>query len=212
VELTMTPDPIPGMLQQLAAHDELISQLDGREASHLAALTERLDEITGLITGIGGTLRDHAAALARLEDLDRKVADLAAQLAPDNPAGPDLDRYRPGPAPNWWKLSIAERQQPISRLRAWVEQVYWPGYGHIAATLGPCWASHDLCLYGLDILADLWAVLYLQPRRNAGLLSAQAEYQARILPALAAQLMTETSRCGHARQRIHGPGPARSTP
>src|SRR5579862_3903063 len=206
----MTSDPIPAILLQLAAHDELISQLDAREASHLTTLAERLDEITGLVTGIGGTLHDHAAALARLEDLDRQVTDLAAQLAPDTAAGPDPDRYRPGPAPTWWKLTIAERQQPISRLRAWVEQVYRPGYGHIAATLGPCWASHDLCLYGLDILADLWAVLYLQPRRNAGLLSAQAEYQARILPALAAQLMTETSRCGHARQRIHGPGPARS--
>jgi len=208
----MTSDPIPAILQQLAAHDELISQLDRREAGHLSALAERLDEITALVTGVGGTLADHAIALARLEDLDRQVTDLAARLAPDTPAGPDPDRYRPGPAPNWWKLSIAERQQPISRLRAWVEQVYRPGYGHLAATLGPCWASHDLCLYGLDILADLWAVLYLQPRRNAGLLSAQAEYQARILPALAAQLMTETSRCGHARQRIHGPGPGRSAP
>ena len=27
----------------------------------------------------------------------------------------------------------------------------WPGYGQLAATLGPCWATHDLCLYGLDI-------------------------------------------------------------
>jgi hypothetical protein len=138
VELTMTSDPIPAILQQLAAHDELISQLDGREASHLAALTERLDEITGLVTGIGGTLADHVAALARLEDLERQVTDLAAHLAPDTPAGPDPDRYRPGPAPNWWKLTIAERQEPISRLRAWVEQVYRPGYGHLAATLGPC--------------------------------------------------------------------------
>jgi len=208
----MTSDPIPAILQQLAGHDELISQLDDREASHLVALTERLDEITGLVTGIGGTLHDQAAALARLEDLDRQVADLAAQLAPDRSAGQDPDRYRPGPAPRWWKLTAAERQQPVSRLRAWVEQVYQPGYGHLAATLGPCWETHDLCLYGLDILADLWAVLYLQPRRSAALLSAQAEYQARILPALAAQLMAETSRCGHARHRSYGPGPARSAP
>ena len=71
--------------------------------------------------------------------------------------------------------------EPITRLRAWVEQVYRPGYGHLAATLAPCWASHDLCLYGLDLLSGLWSVLYLQPQRTAGLLSAQAEYQARIL-------------------------------
>jgi hypothetical protein len=76
--------------------------------------------------------------------------------------------------------------------------VYQPGYGHLAASLGPCWEEHDLCLYGLDILAQLWSALYLQPRRSTALLSAQAEYQARILPALAAQLMTETTRCSHA--------------
>jgi len=40
-------------------------------------------------------------------------------------------------------------------------------------------------------------VLYLQPERTPGLVSAQAEYQARILPALAAQLVAETTRCGH---------------
>ena len=72
-----------------------------------------------------------------------------------------------------------------------------PGYGHLAATLAPCWSSHDLCLYGLDILSDLWSILYLQPERTPRMLSAQAEYQARILPALAAQLTTETTRCGH---------------
>jgi hypothetical protein len=98
--------------------------------------------------------------------------------------------------------------QPVARLAAWVERVYQPGYGHLAATLGPCWAAHDLCLYGLDIAAELWSVLYLQPRRTPGLLTAQAEYQARILPALAGQLRLETAHCGHAR-----PGPSvRSMP
>ena len=40
-------------------------------------------------------------------------------------------------------------------------------------------------------------MLYLQPARSPGLLSAQAEYQARILPALADQLRIETHTCGH---------------
>ena len=92
-----------------------------------------------------------------------------------------------------------------------MEQVYRPGYGHLAATIAPCWPSHDLCLYGLDILSGLWSVLYLQPERTARLLSAQAEYQARILPALTAQLITETSACGHPRGRVPGPGQPRST-
>ena len=54
-------------------------------------------------------------------------------------------------------------------------------------------------------------MLYLQPARTAGLVSAQAEYQARILPALAAQLMTETSSCGHARHCVPAPGQPWST-
>ena len=47
-------------------------------------------------------------------------------------------------------------------------------------------------------------MLYLQPVRTPGLLSAQAEYQARILPALADQLQAETSAARHPR----GPAPA----
>ena len=162
----MTDDPITAALQQLADHHEQLTQL------------------TDLITGIGDTLREHAAALAK--------------LAEPTPADADPDRYRPEPA-----ASVVEargrrpRRNPIARLQAWVEQVYRPGYGHLAATLAPCWSSHDLCLYGLDILSDLWSVLYLQPERTPRMLSAQAEYQARILPGLAAQLMTETTSCGH---------------
>ena len=90
----------------------------------------------------------------------------------------------------------------MARLRDWVERVYRPGYGHLAV-LGPCWPQHELCLYGLDILRGLWSALYLDPDPDADsqsgpdLLSAQAEYQARILPAIAAQLAAETTRCGH---------------
>ena len=154
----MTPDPIPAVLDQLAAHHEQIARL-------------------------GRTVQDLQTTLAKLVD-----APLAEQDAADHLASP---------VPKWWKLPADQRREPLSRLRAWVEQVYRPGYGHLAATLGPCWEAHDLCLYGLDILAELWSVLYLQDQRSAGLLSAQAEYQARILPAVSGQFMTETTGCGH---------------
>ena len=95
----------------------------------------------------------------------------------------------------WWKLAAADRQEPIARLQAWVEQVYRPGYGHLAATLAPCWSSHDLCLYGLDILADLWSVLYLAPSRTAGTLAGQAEWHTRLLVAAAEQFARETRGC-----------------
>ena len=157
-----TPDPLPAILTQLAAHHEQIT-----------ALTSQLTDLADTIT---------------------------------QPSD-DADRYQPDPAPPWWILTPADRAEPIARLRAWVEQVYRPGYGHLAATLAPCWEVHDLCLYALDIAAALWAVLYLQPDRTPGLVSAQAEYQARILPALSAQLTAETTRCGHPRT----PVPVRST-
>ena len=203
-------DPITAALDQFAAHREQIGRLDEREADHFAAISTRLTQMAGLLTAVSGTVKDHAAALARLEGLDRQVAGLAAQLngtgSAEDPGG-----YRPGPAPKWWKLTGQARQEPVARLRAWVEQVYRPGYGQLAATLGPCWEAHDLCLYGLDILAELWSVLYLQDTRAPGLLSAQAEYQTRILPALAEQLVTETSRCGHAQARRPLNGQVRST-
>ena len=160
-------DPIPAILDQLAAHGEQI-------------------------TRHGRMLQEHAAALT--------------ELTGTTPDGADPDGFHPEPAPEWWKLPAGGRAEPIARLRAWVEQVYRPGYGHLAATLGPCWEAHDLCLYGLDIAAGLWSVLYLQPHRTPGLLSAQAEYQARILPALADQLRVETSWCAHPR------GPAQARP
>jgi len=159
----------------------------------LAAHSEQITRLDARESGHFAALSEHLAQLTGLIN----------QLTSGDG---DPDRYHPDPAPRWWKLAPAGRAEPLARLRAWVDQVYRPGYGHLAATLGPCWEAHDLCLYGLDIACALWSVLYLQPGRTAGLLSAQAEYQARILPALAAQLMTETTRCGHPRT------PARSRP
>jgi hypothetical protein len=176
----MTPDPLAAALDQLAAHQEYISRLDAREAGHFASLRGQLVQLTDMITHRTGTGAD------------------------------DADRYEPGVAPPWWKLTHAERREPVAQLRAWVEQVYRPGYGHLAATMAPCWEAHDLCLYGLDILSQLWSALYLQPSRSTGLLSAQAEYQARILPALAGQLMTETTSCTHHPGRRSPAGYSRS--
>jgi hypothetical protein len=200
--VTADTDPLAAVLDQLAAHREHLRQLDDRETSHFAAVGERLTQLADLITAMGRTLADDTAALDRLEALDRQVTDLAAQLA--CPGADGTDRHQPGPAPAWWQLVPAERQQPVGELRAWVEEVYRPGYGHLAATLGPCWDQHDLCLYALDILSQLWTVLYLPDVRSPAVLSAQAEYQTRILPALAAQLTAETTGCAH--------NPARTQP
>ena len=151
---------------------EHLSQLDDRESGHFTAIGERLTQLTDLITTMGHTLADDTAALARLEALERQVTELAAQLT--GPGADGGDQYQPGPAPAWWTLTHQERKPAIAELRAWVEQVYRPGYGHLAATLAPCWPAHDLCLYAIDILSQLWSALYLQPTRSTALLSAQA--------------------------------------
>jgi hypothetical protein len=191
-------DPLTAALDRLTAYRERVTQLETREAEHHAALSGQLTELTDLTASIRRTVQEHGAALAQLASTSHPNA------VPDG--------YSPGPPPAWWKLPTDSRREHVTRLHAWVEQVYRPGYGHLAASLGPCWEQHDLCLYGLDILAELWSVLYLQPDRSPGLVSAQAEYQARILPALADQLRIETNRCGHSRNQAPAVGQPWSRP
>ncbi len=157
------------------------------------------------------TARLDAREAAHHQALAAQLASMAARLT-QNQAEAGPGGYQPGPATPWWTLSPGDRQEPVARLRTWVDQVYRPGYGHLAATLAPCWPVHDLCLYALDIASALWSVLYLQPDRTPGLISAQAEFQARLLPALAAQMAAETHRCGHPRSPVRPAGHPRSTP
>jgi hypothetical protein len=210
----MTDPAMTAALHQLTETRERLAVLDAREAGHFRALGEKLTELGSLTAGLGGAIRDQEVARSAFHGLDEQVARLAARVAEILP-GEDGDpsRYRPGAAPRWWKLHGDAREKALDKLRAWVAEVYRPSYGQLAATLGPCWDQHPLCLYGLDILSELWAALYLQAQRHPATLSAQAEFQGRILPALAEQLMIETSRCGHAQARksLNG-SPVRSRP
>jgi hypothetical protein len=183
----MTDDPITAILDQLAAHAEQISALDARQAGHAAAVTSQL-----------------AALAARLDAQLVPVAEPGVEPGDGQAGGRGTRPGAPAPVRRWWKLAGQDRAEAIQTLRAWVEQVYQPGYGQLAAALAPCWDQHPLCLYAIDILAELWSVLYLAARRSPAMLSAQAEYQARILPALAEQMSAETTRCRHL-----GPLPAR---
>ena len=188
----MTPDPLSAAADQLAAHAERIASVDAREAAHHAELSGQLVRLADMITTLSRTMPDGVAVAARLDALDRQVADLTGR-----PTKREGDQgYQPRPTPAWWQLDPDQRRAPIAELRDWAEHVYRPGYGHLAA-LGPCWPAHDLCLHALDILSQLWCALYLQPDRSTRVLSAQAEYQARILPALSAQMTTETTSCDH---------------
>lgn len=144
-----------------------------------------------------------AAALVQLAEHDQKLDDLAEAVAEltamvEGDEGGGIP-YRPIPAPRWWLLDGDERQAATDRLASWVESVYQPGYGHLAARLPACWPEHPFCLYMLDWLSELHSVLYLQPRRSAGMLTSQAEWQSRLLPAAADAMAEECARCEHRR-------------
>ena len=76
----MPADSLNAALLQLAAHGERLAVLEDREAAHFAAISDQLAEITTLAEGLGGTFKDQAAVLARLQGVDEVVAALAARL------------------------------------------------------------------------------------------------------------------------------------
>jgi hypothetical protein len=145
----------------------------------------------------------------RLDELDKAVRALAEQVGAQI-AEPPAQGYEPAPTVQWWRLSAEERTEEIKRLRSWTETVYVPGYGHLSAALPPCWAEHDLCLYTLDWLAELWAALYVATgeERSKSALAGQAEFQTRILAAAVEQMKREVDGCEHARVTANGHRPS----
>jgi hypothetical protein len=159
---TPAPDPgglITGVMLQITQHAERLALLDQREATHFREIAGRLADLARGLTETSGRVDDvhdlaarQLALLETLDGLDQQVAALTARLTKmtaGTSAGSAAE-YQPVPAPRWWKLDGTEREEALDRLRAWVEQIYRPGYGHLAAALGACWDQHPLCLYGLD--------------------------------------------------------------
>ena len=207
-------DALAAAIIQLASHAERIGGLDAREATHHEEAASRQRELAAQLTAAGTRITETTATLARhsatLDELAGHVAVLASQVTVLNASrngneGPDSEGYQPVPAPRWWKLADTEREAAIERLRAWVEQIYRPGYGQLAAMLAPCWERHPLCLFTLDWLSELWSALYLSPSRDARTVAAQAEWQTRLLPAAAEQMAHETASCPHRREAITPP-------
>jgi hypothetical protein len=195
---TPAEDAIGAALLKMTEYGERIGVLDEREAEHFRAVTSALHELRTKVNGVEGTIADQAEILGSLNGLDEAVAKLAEQITPLlPPAAPASDRYQPADTVRWWRLQDGARTEAIARLGNWVDQIYLPHYGYLAAPLGPCWESHPLCLVLFDWLSELWSVLYLSKPRTDRLLDAQAEFSTRIVPAVADQLRIETSTCGH---------------
>jgi hypothetical protein len=228
LRLTAATEHLGQLDAREAAHYQEITARLGQIAETLAALKVRGD-------GLASALADQAAILASLEGIDQRIAALTRQYAAasdGNRRGED-HAPRPGPPRPWWRMMndpaleqqvrallagetssavgsariASDLAKDIRRLRHWANRIYVPGYGHLAATLGPCWDQHPLCLYTLDWLSELWQVLYLTGQRSTSTLAAQAEFQIRLLPAAAAQMHAETSGC-----TMHSAGGSRARP
>jgi hypothetical protein len=145
-------------------------------------------------------LRDQVSLLEAAHQRDAERIDklTAADAKAGKPAkGGEDEGYKPIPSPRWWQQRNGERGTAVERLRSWVETVYRPGYGHLAAKLGPCWPQHDLCLYLLDWLSEMHTFLYQPGDRPYGFLTQQAEWHTRFLLTAVAQMEQETHCCDH---------------
>jgi hypothetical protein len=206
--MTQTDRLTAGLLQ-LARLAQQVADLDQREACDVRDLRDQITALTSLAASLQDILADQAPAIAAAAGLSDQVTALAARLAQVSADGDTVPPgYQSAAAPRFWQLEGAEREHATARLRAWVDNIYRPGYGHLSASLGDCWDQHPLCLYLLDWLSELWSVLYLQPARTPGQLAGQAEWQTRLLTAAADQLARETRHCRHA--TAHGRMPDRT--
>jgi hypothetical protein len=158
-------------------------------ASPLEAIVEQLAELRDQITILEEA---RARDVERFAKLEKTVAKTEKAVAKKKQEG-----YEPEPAPRWWRASAEERREAIGRLRAWVETVFRPGYGHLAAKVRPCWDQHDLCLYVLDWLSESWTVIHQPDERDVGLLWTSMDWHTRFLPVAVSLLEAETESCDH---------------
>jgi hypothetical protein len=177
----------------------------------IAQLDRALDDIARLVAdlqvkvaGVEGTIESQRDVLRSVDGLKETVDALIARFNAIFPPGdPGARFYAPVPTPRFWLLEGPERERAIARLREWVAETY-PVLGVFHRRLPKCWEEHDFCLTVLDVLSELHSCLYLQPARNQGLLSGQAELLTRLLPALADLMVTEVKGCEHQAVEMYG--------
>lgn len=185
----MADDTLGAVLLQLAQQSRLLGELGERQRRDSEATSDALQAVARRLEGTEGTQRDQAAALSLLARLERRIEELEGKKAGG------AEEYEPAPTRRWWSLEGDARKRAVAEIRLWVEEIFRPGFGHLAAMLPPCWALHTFCLYTLDWLSELWSVLYLQPERTTGVLAGQAELITRLMQRAAEQMKEEGKSC-----------------
>jgi Protein of unknown function (DUF2934) len=191
-----------GLILQLTELADRVGQVDGREAEHWAQAREQLADLATKVTAMRGDITDQAAILASLDGLDETVAELAAQISALAPAIEMDNGYRLRAPVKWWSISPEEKAEAVAHLRAWVQDVYVPGFGRMAEALPECWSRHPFCLLTVEYLSELWCLFQLREPRTTSSLANLAELVTRILPTAVAQMAAECKGCDHPSGRI----------
>ena len=124
-----TPDSgLSAALRQLTQFGERIALLESRVTENLRHVDVTLAGMSGAITTVRAAVDGQAEVLESLDGLGESVALLAAQVAELLPPPEDEPArgYTPRPSVHWWTIDDDERQTAVTRLGAWVEQVYRP--------------------------------------------------------------------------------------
>jgi hypothetical protein len=186
---------LPGILLAQAQQGQKLAEL----GESLALVDGRLGELQTVLVGVRGTQAAQGELLDTLEEIRRDVASLRnrvnAAFPPERNDGSEF--YDPPPSIRIWELDNAGRAEAINYLADWVDTIYRPTFGHIAAKLPACWNEHWLCITVIDVLSELHRVLWMQPVRLSGNLSGQAEFLTRLAPALAEVMAAERKGCPH---------------
>src|ERR1039457_2398056 len=134
------PEGLTGVMLTLSNHTERIGVLDAREGAHWQEIAEGLGRLRSRVTGVAGPGEGQAGWLGLLDGLDEDVRTLQSSVASLPPPPGNPGRYSPGPTIRWWDIPdeasephTLTRGEALDRLRAWVKQIYRPGYGHLGA-------------------------------------------------------------------------------
>lgn len=163
---------------------------------------EGLEAILTQFAGQAAKLALAEARIAALESVGDEVRKLSGQLA-DLQLKAELGSeeegragHKPWPTPRWHELKDdKERAASLNRARAIVDQVFRPLLGHYGKQIGACWEQHPLSCITIEVASELYRYLFLSDRRSPAILSGQADYLGRVLPALLAIVHKDCGTC-----------------
>lgn len=191
--------------------EERLAQLEGQLQELLRQKAEQREQIERLklreiLAGIEGqdALETIVGELARQVDETREVQAVQVEMWADMfpPEQPIAGVHRPPPSPRLNTMTPDEFSALLDRLNNWVDNIYRPQFGFLAAMLDPCWAKHGLCLRMLDVLSEIDLTDYIQPRRDRRKLDQQAEFYIRQLYTAANIMAEETADCRKAQRHM----------